>query len=154
MFLCTQKRNLPNKVGENNLATRLFISKNMENKTFNLHIRLTKDELNLFKKKSASYKNTSAMIIDSVKHFDDNIAIKKIDMLNNVSRLILLRERELSGIGNNINQIARYLNQLAISKEYSSLVVEQEVMPCIQTILKLIEEINRESKSIFRKSCR
>ena len=54
----------------------------------------------------------------------------------------------------NINQIARYLNQLAISKEYSSLVVEQEVMPCIQTILKLIEEINRESKSIFRKSCR
>ena len=69
-------------------------------------IRLSDDELKLFKRKAQRYQSMSVMIRDAVRQFNDVQTKRKIEAMVELKDYYVRNDNKLSWLGSNINQIA------------------------------------------------
>lgn len=126
------------------------------NKLADIHFRVTEEEKNKFKKKAVNYSSMSAMIIDAVNKFDDRVGVLKLDCLNNWSQDFKYFKSEINRVGNNINQIAHYMNVLNLQGVTINDVTFEEVKNKLDEwnemygkMVKLQEKFLTEIKSIL-----
>lgn len=105
-----------------------------------INIRISKEELELIEKKASAYPSLTSLIIDAVKNYDNRLGSKKLDALNEWAIEFKAFQTELNRIGNNINQLAHYVNSLSSAGIKSVEIVE--------VVNKTIEEYNTMFKNM------
>ncbi len=95
--------------------------------------------------------NFSQMCRYALLHIDDVSAKMKIKVTVEHSDLIQKRQRELSAIGNNINQIAHQVNIFAVQGVLPEKYFTDVIMPALDKIFELYAEINRDQQRIRKK---
>ena len=112
-------------------------------------VYLTETEEQYVKLLSKKYGyNFSQMCRYALLHIDDVSAKMKIQVTIEHSNLIQERQRELSAIGNNINQIAHQVNIFAIQGILPEKYFTDVIMPTIDKIFKLYADINSDQQRI------
>lgn len=111
-------------------------------KTVKLQIRLSEDEMRLFKEKSENYGcNVSGMIRDAVERFDDKKTKGKIDTMTTLLKFYTFYQQRLSWLGGNINQAQHRANELAIAGELSPDYFTNVLMPKTQEAMQFLRNI-------------
>lgn len=120
-----------------------------DRKNAKIQIRLSEEELQLFKDKSASYGgNISEMIRDAVAHFDDVKTKGKIDAMIALLKFYKEYQQRLSWLGGNFNQAMHRANELAIAGELSPQYLQKVIMPKTNEAIKFLRAIKSELESI------
>lgn len=120
-----------------------------DKKTVKLQIRISEDELRLFKEKSKSYgNNVSGLIRDAVSRFDDKKAKGKIQTMTDILKFYKEYQQRLSWLGGNFNQAQHRANELAIAGELSPDYYRNVILPRTQEVMKLIRSVKSELDSI------
>lgn len=123
-----------------------------------VNIRVSETELRILKERAGNYKNLSSYILDACMKFDDSLTVGRIDLINSWAEGISKYKSDLSHLGNNINQLAHYVNSQISMGIYTSLAVQKELDLLQETaaLLLSITEQNRilldEFKKILRKN--
>lgn len=113
-----------------------------DKKTVKLQIRLSEDELKLFKEKSESYdSNVSGMIRDAVARFDDKKTKEKIDTMTTLLKFYNFYLQRLSWLGGNFNQAQHRANELAIAGELSPDYYTNVILPKTQKAMQFLRNI-------------
>jgi hypothetical protein len=124
----------------------------MQTKTRVLDIRLTIKDEELFRKKAKPYQgNMSAMIRDAVAQFDDRATIGKIDALTDMMKLYRKYQQDLSWLGGNFNQAMKQANEIAISGKLSQSYYEGILIPKLQPLQSLLQNIKDELSDVTAK---
>ena len=120
-----------------------------DRKTVKLQLRLSEEELQVFKDKSESYGgNISEMIRDAVKRFDDEKTKGKIDAMATLLNFYKEYQQRLSWLGGNFNQSMHRANELAIAGELSPQYFQNVIMPQASESIKFLREIKSELEAI------
>lgn len=112
-------------------------------------IRLSDDELKLFKRKAQRYQNMSVMIRDAVRQFSDVQTKRKIETLVDLKGYYVRNDNKLSWLGSNINQIAHNANLMMIDGKLSPDYYHNRVMPTLEAMLKDIRQMKSEEHEIY-----
>ena len=124
----------------------------MQTKTRVLDIRVTIKDEELFRKKAKPYQgNMSAMIRDAVAQFDDRATIGKIDALTDMMKLYRKYQQDLSWLGGNFNQAMKQANEIAISGKLSQSYYEGILIPKLQPLQSLLQNIKDELSDVTAK---
>lgn len=83
------------------------------NKNKRIDLRLTEKEYLILKEKAKNYPTFSSFVLDACRNFDDELGIKRLNVIRKWCSDFNKYEFDLNQIGRNINQIAHYLNKLA-----------------------------------------
>ncbi len=75
-----------------------------------MELRLSDEQYQVMKRKSANFPTMTDFVINAIDDFDENGGIAKVDLINSWSTELGSFKSDLARIGNNINQIAHYLN--------------------------------------------
>ena len=114
-------------------------------------VYLTEAENEYIKLLSQKYGyNFSQMCRYALLHIDDVSALTKIKVTTEHSKLIDERRRELSAIGNNINQIAHQVNIFAIQGTLPEKYFTDVIMPALDKIFEIYAIINQDQKRIMK----
>lgn len=124
----------------------------MQNKNRNLKydLRITEEELALFKEKAKHYGSVSAMIRKAVEVLDDRERKSKIELVEEFGNKLHHFDVQFSHVAGNLNQVVKRANQLAIGGILNNSFFEKELYPQIVIINKHILEIKKMQKSIFK----
>lgn len=120
------------------------------NKKLKLDIRLTEEEMTLFKEKATKFNSVSSMIRIAVSGLEDGASKSKIELLNEFSDLLHQYNVQFSHVTGNLNQVVKRANQLALSHNLQLSFFEEALYPQIVNINKQIIEIKKIQKSIFK----
>ena len=108
-------------------------------------VYLTEEEAQYVHFKQTQYGyNFSRMCRYALLHLDDTSAKRKIEVCTEHNLKLEERKRELAAIGNNINQIARQVNVLAIDGVIPEDYVAKVIIPEIEEIKKMLSKIDHD----------
>lgn len=113
-----------------------------------VNIRVSEAELRLLKERSVNYKNLSSYILDACMKFDDSLTVGRIDLINSWAKEINKYKSDLSHLGNNINQLAHYVNNQISLGIYTSLAVQNE-LELLKETTSLLLSINEQNKILL-----
>ena len=114
-----------------------------------VYLTETEDEYIRLLMKKYGY-NFSQMCRYALLHIDDVSAMMKIKVTTEHSHLIEDRQRELSAIGNNVNQIAHQVNIFAIQGVLPEKYFTDVIMPILDKIFDIYRTINLDQKRIMK----
>ncbi|MGI6222400.1 MAG: hypothetical protein ACOYJG_02180 [Prevotella sp.] len=126
----------------------------IEKRTIPFKVMLTPTEANVFKKKASNYGNTSAMVRDAVAKFDDRATIGKITALDEMTNLLKKYQQDFGWLGSNFNQAVKRANQLMLRNQLSQEYFENVLLPKIQNVQVLLQNLKDEQHEIFEKLIR
>ncbi len=126
----------------------------MERKTKRLWIRISAQDAELIKQKTANYKTVSSMIWDAIKQFDDTGTKRKIAALNEMTAFYKKYQQDLAWMGSNFNQVVKRANELAIANELTVPFFENVLYPRIEELQKLLTAIKQEQHQIVKRLTR
>ncbi len=75
-----------------------------------LELRLSEEQYLMMKRKSANFPTMTDFVVNAIDDFDENGGIAKVDLINSWSAELGSFKSDLARIGNNVNQIAHFLN--------------------------------------------
>ena len=104
----------------------------------------------LLKAKEYGY-NFSRMCRYALLHLDDTSSKKKIEVCTKHNLMIEERRRELSAIGNNINQIAHQVNIFAIEGKIPEQYATDVILPALEKLQELYSNINKDQLLIKKR---
>lgn len=115
-------------------------------------VYLTDEEIEYLNSKLQEYGNNfSSLCRYALLHLDDTSAKKKIEACTLHNQLLTLRERELSAIGNNINQIAHQVNIFAIDGKIPEHYVVDIIIPALDNLYKILDQIDKDQLKIKKR---
>lgn len=115
------------------------------NKTCQINLRLTSQEMELLKSKAKTHKSLSSYIIDTCLSSDDKLTTKKLDFLESWANKYISYKSEFSHQNNNLNQLAKYLN----STDWHNDKVLDEIKLILNSIFDINERISLENQEIL-----
>lgn len=77
-----------------------------------IDIRVSTEELEKIKQKAHGYQSVSAYMIDAALNFDDRLGRQRLAAIDEWAALYVQYKKDINGIGNNLNQLAHYANQM------------------------------------------
>lgn len=116
----------------------------MEKRKKRMWIRLSEDEYRQFRGKAVRFPSMSAMLRKAVSLMDAEGAVSRIEMVRQLTDLYRRHDASLSMAGNNLNQIAKNLNTLALVDRLNEPYIRQIAMPEIIEALKMVESVRNE----------
>lgn len=111
------------------------------NKTRQLHIRVTEIQEKQIKEKAKNYPSLSGYILDAALHFDDKNGIRKLEVIESWASEFQKWKNSISHIASNINQMTHYCNQCKSNGMLNQDVVEESN--------RIIQEWNTYSSEII-----
>lgn len=126
----------------------------MEKRSKIIKIRLSEQEFREFKRKAAGFGSRSAMVRRAVDMLEKEAVLEKFERMKALEGYFKKVDRELSAIGNNINQTAKRVNELQNAYLLTGPYVQTVVLPLVEQTRKLLSELKlelyREVKSTLR----
>lgn len=116
-----------------------------------LHIRLTEEEEKVFREKSKKYPSLTALIVDAVNHFDVRKGRNRIDTMIKFSEDVMKFDADIARIGNNINQMAKAMNQYKMERIDLENVSFDEFLKEIKETSELLNTLLREVRVVTTK---
>ena len=113
----------------------------MTQRTKYIQLRLTQEEYDSLKAKSASYTSVSHYIRSAIKEYSDIGAKQKFQLLNDLSSFYRKFQDELSWAGGNLNQSVKRANELAVAGLLSPAYIAEVLMPSINSTRKTLDTI-------------
>lgn len=111
------------------------------NKTKQLHIRVTENQEKAIKEKAKNYPSLSGYILDAALHFDDKNGIRKLEVIESWASEFQKWKNSISHMASNINQMAHYCNQCK-----SNGILNQDI---VEENNRIIQEWNTYSAEII-----
>ena len=114
-------------------------------------LRLSEEEARIFQEKARHYDSVSAMVRNAVINFDDQATLGKYDAIMEMITLYKRYQRDLALVGNNLNQVVKNANQLAIGNKLNVPFFENILFPHVNETQKNISLIKRQLTNISKK---
>ena len=83
------------------------------NKTASIHMRVTEEELAMFKEKTKKYPSMTSMLLAAVKNLNEHTMSNRMAHVLELKAELDEQNRQLGRMGANLNQIAKYFNQIS-----------------------------------------
>lgn len=124
----------------------------MTQRTKYFQLRLTQEEYDYLKVKSASYMSVSHYIRSAIKEYSDVDAKQKLRLINDLGEFYRKFRDELSWAGGNLNQAVKRANELSVAGLLTPAYISEVLMPAIDTIRETLEAMKRELLTVTKKA--
>lgn len=114
------------------------------NRTKNFQMRITSDEYEWLKEKSASYTSVTHFVRSTLAEYSNIIIKQKLELINELGSYYRKVQNELSWAGGNLNQSVKRANELAVARLLTPSYIQEVLFPTVQDIQHTINEIKRE----------
>ena len=114
------------------------------NRTKNFQMRITSDEYEWLKEKSASYTSVTHFVRSTLAEYSNINAKQKLELINELGSYYRKVQNELSWAGGNLNQSVKRANELAVARLLTPSYIQEVLFPTVQDIQHTINEIKRE----------
>ena len=114
------------------------------NRTKNFQMRITSDEYEWLKEKSASYTSVTHFVRSTLAEYSNINAKQKLELINELCSYYRKVQNELSWAGGNLNQSVKRANELAVARLLTPSYIQEVLFPTVQDIQHTINEIKRE----------
>ena len=122
----------------------------MTQRTKYFQLRLTQEEYDTLKLKSAYYSSVSHYIRSAIKEYSDIGAKQKLQLLKDLSSFYRKFQDELSWAGGNLNQSVKRANELAVAGLLTPAYMTEVLMPTINRTRKTLESIKLELLNVTK----
>lgn len=126
----------------------------MSQRTKYFQLRLTQEEYDALKEKSASYMSVSHYIRSALKEYSDVDAKQKLRLINDLVEYYRQFRDELSWAGGNLNQSVKRANELSVAGLLSPAYISEVLMPAIESTRKTLESLKQELLNVTKKAVR
>ena len=126
----------------------------MSQRTKYFQLRLTQEEYDALKEKSASYMSVSHYIRSALKEYSDVDAKQKLRLINELGEFYRQFRDELSWAGGNLNQSVKRANELSIAGLLSPAYISEVLMPAVESARKTLESLKQELLNVTKKAVR
>ena len=114
------------------------------NRTKNFQMRITSDEYEWLKEKSASYTSVTHFVRSTLAEYSNINAKQKLELINELGSYYRKVQHDLSWAGGNLNQSVKRANELAVARLLTPSYIQEVLFPTVQDIQHTINEIKRE----------
>lgn len=166
LYFCCHKNDLPDAMRRSGQAAVLppaeeypgkprqvaYIMK--EKRTRYIKIRMTREEIERIKEKSASYTSVSHFIRSAVAEHSGVGAKQKLELIRELGGFYREFRNDLSHIGGNLNQSVRRANELSAAGLLPPGYITEVLMPAILETQNTLDGIKKELDAITRKAVR
>ena len=114
------------------------------NRTKNFQMRITSDEYEWLKEKSASYTSVTHFVRSTLAEYSNINAKQKLELINELGSYYRKVQNELSWAGGNLNQSVKRANEHAVARLLTPSYIQEVLFPTVQDIQHTINEIKRE----------
>lgn len=123
-----------------------------EKRTRYVKIRMTREEMERIKEKSASYTSVSHFIRSAVAEHSNVNARRKLELIQELGDFYREYRNRLSHIGGNLNQSVRRANELSAAGLLPPGYITEVLMPAILETRNTLNGIKKELDAITRKA--
>lgn len=120
------------------------------NRTKNFQMRITSDEYEWLKEKSASYTSVTHFVRSALAEYPNINAKQRLELINELGLYYRKVQNELSWAGGNLNQSIKRANELAVAGLLAPSYVQEVLFPSIQNMQDTINEIKRELDKVTK----
>lgn len=120
------------------------------NRTKKFQMRITSDEYEWLKEKSASYTSVTHFVRSALAEYSNINAKQRLELTNELGSYYRKVQNELSWAGGNLNQSVKRANELAVAGLLASSYIQEVLFPSIQNIQDTINEIKRELDKVTK----
>lgn len=116
--------------------------KKKSNKSEVIILRVTPEEKDLIKRKAKQYPSISSYILDAATGYDAKYSIALVDSLEQWSKQISDWKLFYQNLGTNINQLAKYENELALVGVHNEKMLEENnriILKCKEFLLEVVK---------------
>lgn len=124
----------------------------MTQRTKYFQLRLTQEEYDFLKVKSASYMSVSHYIRSAIKEYSDVDAKQKLRLINDLGEFYRKFRDELSWAGGNLNQAVKRANELSVAGLLAPAYITEVLMPVIENTRETLDAIKRELLIVTKKA--
>ena len=117
-----------------------------------IKVRMTPEEVQQFKEKSASYSSVSHYIRSALAEYSDIGTKRQLELMNDLGLFYRKYQNELSWAGGNLNQSVKRANELAVAGLLPPSYIREVLMPVILETQKTLNEIKRDLEAVTRKA--
>lgn len=114
------------------------------NRTKNFQMRITSDEYEWLKEKSASYTSVTHFVRSALAEYSNINAKQKLELINELGLFYQKVQNELSWAGGNLNQSVKRANELSVAGLLAPSYIQEVLFPTIQDIQSTINGIKRK----------
>ena len=108
------------------------------NRTKNFQMRITSDEYEWLKEKSASYTSVTHFVRSTLAEYSNINAKQKLELINELGSYYRKVQNELSWAGGNLNQSVKRANELAVARLLTPSYIQLQNWPLSSDSLRLI----------------
>ncbi len=126
--------------------------KKKKKKIKRLELRLSEEQYLMMKRKAANFPTMTDFVVNAIDDFDENGGIAKVDLINSWSVKLGSFKSDLARIGNNVNQIAHFLNIQRVqdtSDKYSENIDSR--IAEVNELMELLKCINIQQSALVDK---
>ncbi len=120
------------------------------NRTKNFQMRITSDEYEWLKEKSASYTSVTHFVRSALAEYSNINAKQKLELINELGLFYRKVQNELSWAGGNLNQTVKRANELSVAGLLAPSYIQKVLFPTIQNIQHTINGIKRELDKVTK----
>ena len=120
----------------------------MENKTKQIHFRVSSSRFEEIAKRAKAFQGITHFINSAIDEFSDDTYKLKRDVRRQLIDFYRVANMHLGHIGGNLNQTVHHLNELARIGTANSSYLINEVYPHVQTLHRLCLEIQQQLRII------
>lgn len=124
------------------------MEKDIKNKS--ICVRFTEEELAMVKEKAKNYQTMTSMLLTAVRNLDNNTMSNKITHVLELKAALEEQNRQLRKMGSNLNQIAKYFNQISNAGIIGDYRV-QEAVEMERAIKEYTEEMEKVNDILIAK---
>ena len=117
-----------------------------------IKVRMTPEEVQQFKEKSASYSSVSHYIRSALAEYSNIGTKRQLELMNDLGLFYRKYQNELSWAGGNLNQSVKRANELAVAGLLAPEYIQEVLMPAILEARKTLNGIKKELDAVTRKA--
>lgn len=120
------------------------------NKTRQINLRLSNEDLIQIKKRSSQFDTMTHFINEAIKEFSDTTVTEKLETRKKLAELYKALDEKLAHVGGNLNQAMRRINESAKANLPYGSIMLKELMPKVQDCYQLCLQLRHELEEITR----
>lgn len=120
------------------------------NRTRNFQMRITSDEYEWLKEKSASYTSVTHFVRSALAEYSNINAKQRLELINELGSYYRKVQNELSWAGGNLNQSVKRANELAVAGLLAPSYIQEALLPTIQKTQDTLYKIKRELDKVTK----
>ena len=124
--------------------------KDIQRKTVRVRVLFTPEEAEALRRKASGFQSVSNYVRCALKEFSDVGARHRLGLIAELKKLHVETRDRLGWAGANLNQAMRRSNELAAADMLSPTQFNSEVMPAIESLKGVIDELKVRADNLFK----